>query len=334
MRLRTIAIVAAVLAALFAALAFAPPLLAPQRDAAAPADDRTASSAGRQRVAARHPALDAADMRVPVLPRASTPQPLQPLPKIRSRLVDIHDELRQRALNGDVRAACRLAFELQRCASLPSRRFMLDGTRQRAADEKDAGMRAGYAKALAFWGGLVEQAESTCEGFPPQETSSAWKWELAAAQAGYPPSMARFVSGVNAGAFGREGARHDGWNAYRDHAAEFLQRAVDAGEPVAFELAMHAHRRGQLHGVPLVPQDPVRAAAFSIALQRAASAEYAAYFDLAETARELGAERYAEAQRLSQALSARLARVPPGSVDFTNGTQGRDDGSHCERPPD
>jgi hypothetical protein len=51
-------------------------------------------------------------------------------------------------------------------------------------------------------------------------------------------------------------------------------------------------------------------------------------------ARQLGAERYAEAQRLSQELSARLARVPPGSVDFTNGTQGRDDGSHCERPPD
>src|SRR5471032_3401955 len=42
-------------------------------------------------------------------------RPIAPLPPLNSPLVTIAAELKARALTGDALAACRLAFELQRC---------------------------------------------------------------------------------------------------------------------------------------------------------------------------------------------------------------------------
>jgi len=332
MRLRTIALVIAVLALLSAYVVFAPRHAS---EGSTDAREERKSSSALAEVDGNAQAL-AARTAIPVLPkidhRATT---FAPMPPVGTRLLGIYDTLQRQALNGDPRAACRLAFELQECAGLPGLRQFVADIRARQADpETPASLRDGEGKAARFFGGLAERAEATCAGFPREETANAWKWELAAALAGYPPSMARFAVGSTTRALNPEDQRQDGNNAYRDHAPELLQRAIDAGEPLAFELAMHAHRRGGLHGVALVPRDEVRAAAYAIALRRVAAPAYADNFDLGSVKRRLGLERYTQALQIAEGLSAKLARVPAGSVDFTNGFTGRDDGSHCDRPPD
>ena len=330
MRLRTtVALAAVLLALLFGWLAFDPEESRGRFLKGIPGDD---TDPARRPTSTRPPSSAPPFLRGPQMPvptLARTRPPAQPLPKPGSRLVDIHDTLARRALNGDVRAACRLAFELETCARLPGVQNMVAQIRQRDAEETDPAMREGHARALAFFGAIADRGAHTCDGVASEETTNAWKWQVAAALAGYPPSMARFAA---ASVFGSQ-ATHDGVHAYRDHAADLLQRAIDAGEPIAFELAMHAHRRGESFGSFQLPKDPVRAAAYALALHRAASPAYARYFDLEDLQRSLGAERFAQARHLSQSLAAKLAHLPPGAVDFTNGTQGRDDGSHCEAPP-
>jgi hypothetical protein len=328
MRLRTIAIAIAVLALLWGFVA-----LAPRYDADLTAADHREEPGSTAPSKRALPQAVPARTAVPALPKVDhRAASFAPMPPIGTRLATIHETLQRQALNGDVRAACRLAFELKRCAGLPGLRQFVAQIRAREADpETPAILRDGEGKAERFFGGLAQRAEVACAGFPHEETANAWKWQIAAALAGYPPSMARFAA---ASVFGPKDAAQDSGAAYRDHAAELLQRAIDAGEPIAFEMAMHAHLRGESFGSFQLPQDPVRSAGYALALRAVASPAYEAYFPLEDFQRSLGPARYAEAQRLARELSVKLAHVAPGSVDFTNGTQGRDDGSHCDRAPD
>jgi hypothetical protein len=288
---------------------------------------------------------------VPVLPTRAkpadanaTPRPIAsaaaadaPLPPPGRPLVEIFPELERLAKAGNVTAMCRLSFELERCRHLPGlRRFALE-SRLRA--EEFSPVNALHVKrqleSAAFFQRRTESLEPICRDFPVEKTREGWKLLLDAAQAGHTPSMARFAW------YGPPGDLQpletlDGWIAFRDQAPQFLQRAIDAGEPSAFELAAVSHERGQWRGLVLLPKDPVRAAAYWMALERRASPGYAekprnAWQSIQREAR-FTPMQVAQAEALAAELVTKLRRAPPEGVDFAHGTFNADDGTHCEAP--
>lgn len=264
------------------------------------------------------------------------PGPAQPLPPPNVKLADIYPELERLAKDGSLPAMCRLAFEMERCRRLPSLRKTALEWRLKAEESPLASAFA-QQRTLEGVASLQRQSdalEPVCAGFPIETTHDSWKYELSAVEAGHAPSIARFVW--------RGPPRDlptivtlDAWNVYRDQAPQLLQRAVDAGEPGAFEVAAVAHERGQWQGLAIVPADPVRAAAYWMALERRASPQGANRFGNAwqrvQRAAGLTQDQVVQAQALAAQLAPKL-RPPPGGVDFSHGTFAADDGRHCEAP--
>ena len=305
------------------------PAKPPQEPAKPMAPATPASGAGEPREKAKPPP-DAVTAKAALPVRA--PQPAA-LPPPGAPLALIHDSLKALAEAGDARASCRLAFEMQRCANLPgTRRFALQ-MRERS-EEQQGSLAKRSRDAAAFFQARADAAEAACAEFPLERTKGAWKYLLRAAESGHVPSMARFVSGSVLLASNQLPMETlDGWIAFRDQAPMFLQRAIDAGEPAAFEMAAHAHARGQWLGLEIVPKDAARSVAYWKALETVASPRYAgtARANLGYVARQanLSPADVAQAEGLGATL-ARKVRVPEGGVDFANGTFDRDDGRHCE----
>jgi hypothetical protein len=244
------------------------------------------------------------------------------------------DDLRGRAREGDAGAACRLAFELERCRRLPSARSA--ARRLRAWSRDDAlpePARQRQALSADFFESLVTRDEPVCQGIEPARTTGAWRYLLQAAQAGHVPSGVRFARGLALLDGAPPGRNLDGWIALRDHGPGFLEAGVAGGEAEAYDVARLAYSLGEILGIPF-PHDPVRSVALSLALAEAGTPE--------ERERSLGNARFvaersgltgaqaAEARAQAKSLAVRLlARHAPGSVDFTRGTFARDDGSHC-----
>jgi len=258
---------------------------------------------------------------------------------VNAPLKDIADELRDRARQGDPQAACRLAFEMDRCARLPERRRFAAEIRQHSTDaSKDDDMRRRMDTSADFFEGFVRRDEPVCSGVETGALRGGWRYLLQAAQAGHVPSMVRFAGGwtLTVGG-GSPGENLDGWNALRDLGPSFLQAGIDGGFAEAFEQARFAHMRGDLFGIPF-PKDPRLSVAYSLALARAGTPGERERSEPSarHVAREAGLsdEDYARADVLAATLAQKIiARSGAGTVDFTRGTYAKDDGSHCEAPP-
>lgn len=265
---------------------------------------------------------------------AARPMKDEPLPPPNRPLAEIFPELERLAKSGNLDAMCRLGFEMERCHGLPGlRKWALENT-LRAEESTIANpvFRQKQMEGVALLQRRVKEQEPICAGFPIEKTNDGWKYQLDAALAGHGPSMARFVW------LGPPRDRTpletlDAWIAYRDQGSQLLMRAVEAGEPGAFEIAAIVYERGQWQQLALAPKDPVRAAAYWMALERRAAPGYAGtarnWWQGIQRKAELTPAQIAEAERLANELAPKL-RPPPGGVDFTRGTFGADDGTHCE----
>jgi hypothetical protein len=259
------------------------------------------------------------------------------LPPPGTPFAGIVGDLLARARDGDAGAACRLAFELDRCFRLPSTRGFARRSRAFSREEAfDEGLRQRQASNAEYWEAIARRDEAACEGVDPREATGAWRYALQAAAAGHLPSMIRFASGRLMFDGNPPGRNLDGWIALRDHGPAWLAAGVEQGYAEAYETAHLAYARGEILGIAY-PRDPVTGVALALALakvgtaaERERSLANAAYVERREG---LSAAQVERARALAVRLAARLlARAPAGSVDFTRGTFARDDGSHCEVP--
>lgn len=125
----------------------------------------------------------------------SVPAPSEaPLPALGVPLAQVIDDLEARARAGDARAACRLAGELTRCASVPWRRTFTGQANPlvyaRGAQPTDEAIESAARMELA-----LEEDERLCKDVSPDRTRAATSFLLQAARAGLPAAQDAFVSG-------------------------------------------------------------------------------------------------------------------------------------------
>jgi len=261
------------------------------------------------------------------------------LPPINTPLKQVYAGLKARAIGGNPNAACRLAFELDRCTSLPDR---IAGS-ARNAERVQARLRTDTdPRRRALFEGYQEDvrrelaiASAACAGFvPDKDERQAWEYLLAAARAGHEPSAVRYVAG---GSIGLDMERPlqtlDGWVTYRAEAPAIAERSIRAGSPEVYQWVAFSSVAGW-YGMSLTPRDPIRAVALYLALRDRATPRYAAQLDRTIAAlserEKLSPDDLLGARTMSVELASQLKPSAEG-IDLSQGTFPSEDGSHCEK---
>lgn len=288
-------------------------------------------------VAASHSAIVANDtVRFSADAAVLAPAPAAlPLPPLNTPVAQVLDDLKRAARAGDARAACRAAFELERCHELRALQASISSFR-------DLAERPGVGPELARRYTAVADREQArflegkrlCEGVRAADAQDAWRYLLQAARAGHGPSMARFAS-RRVFADADPVAALDGLIAFRNEGPSFLARAAQSGYPEAYEQLAFAYVTGMDLGLG-VPHDPVRGVAYYTALMRVATPDENARLqravDYAIQNDNMDAQEVARARAMAEPLAvALLRRNAPGSVEIGRGPFGGDNGSQCER---
>lgn len=244
-------------------------------------------------------------------------------------------ELKGQAAKGNWAAACRLAFELERC-------YNIRGLQQQAARATFRLEQGGFSgDALRAAEDEAKRAQeryhigaANCEGVPAEDRADAWRYLLRSARAGHGPSMMRYAAGAGIPAGRPTLEVIDGWIAYRDESQGFLDRAIEMGYPEAYEVGKNFYVRGGHWGLKVAPDRP-KAVALQIALAqaRAPGDEGAVEKAIANLVAnfQVSPEDVAKGRSIAQPFAAKLKqRAAPGSFDFSRAIFA-DDGSHCER---
>jgi hypothetical protein len=275
----------------------------------------------------RSPNPDTASASLPAPPAAaplaradaSLPPPDSPM-----RLV--YGRLKELASQGDAHAQCRLGFELQRCASAPDL--------VRNAREHESKWGNGDNPSMLAWtrqlSHLADKTTKTCHGFVPDKGDEAWRYILQSALAGNDAAIMNFVFGLSAGLNPEEPTKSvDGWAAYRDYAPQLIQRAIDDGYPAAYafagNLSLYPH-----FGVTVLPKDPVRAAAYYLALLPNAAPAYREQLQRNVASLNLSDADKAAATAAATTLGAKLKVPADGPIDFSRGLAPDQDGRECD----
>ena len=255
------------------------------------------------------------------------------LPPTDVKLANVYPQLKKLADEGNPKAACRLAYELNRCRTLPILALIAKNYAARLArvkesrqatetdERREAQIQREYAK-----------ASNVCSEFPPAATGDAWRYALQAAQAGSGPAIMNFV-GLKMGLDERNPDNTaQGWVAYKELGPGLLQHALDSGMPEAYEYAasLHAWKNPPQQ---LVPYDPVRALAMYQALSNVATDEQ--YKDdlavrITTLKQHYGftADEVTKAGTESARMAALISQNALGPID---GKSKADPGASCDR---
>lgn len=174
-----------------------------------------------------------------------------PLPSTDLPLRDTFGELKRRAEQGDPRASCRLAMELDYCSSLH------DWTRriERQASRRPVGLPGmsqqdlrDYVANLQEWTDKAMQLSPHCEGVPVASSQERMQHWRAAALGGHVPAMTHYAIGSG---FNRENTLQDltALGIYRMEAETMARRAAAAGDPLALMALISAYMPDPSHDV-------------------------------------------------------------------------------------
>lgn len=291
-----------------------------------------AQSAGA--MAPTRPAKPAAAARPASLPALSRTI-RHPLPPAGAPLAGIRADLQKLVAQGDAGAACRLAFELDRCRKLPALRSAPAMWQHEAAKTNDAKQAESLRHMQDILQRKLAAAEQACKDLPPEEDPLlAWDYGLASALAGNRMALWHttfFPWGLD--------AQHpentlEQWSQWRELVPQLLQSGVEGGDPRLFSLASRAYVV-PFFGVQVYPREPVRSIAYLMAIEPQAAPAYRAHMqrDLQywiET-NHLDAQQVEAARAIAQTLPP-LKDVPPGGFDWSHGMAPEEDGSECEQP--
>ncbi len=154
-----------------------------------------------------------------------------PLPAMGEPLAQIKDELAARARRGDARAACRLGADLMRCrSSLASKAS--SAMLQQALARSGQTVSDDTVSMLASMDNAAASAVALCEGIGEKDMREAIVYQRIAAERGSTrmrlwyaadPALERmdFLADL------------DEWQSYRAVALEYLEQALEAGDPDA-----------------------------------------------------------------------------------------------------
>lgn len=189
------------------------------------------------------------------------------LPPKNAPLRNTFAELSQRARDGDNIASCRLAADLWRCSQLPLARSIDRSALSEAARAapQSASQERAIEQAAAIRNSLSDD-ETLCLGFDQPSTHAAWDYLLLAAERGNLQAMTQLAVAppLDRNAFLRDVEQ---WQRYREVAGTFLQRAADAGEPLAlYNLWWALAGYPVPGGEPTIPPDPYMARVRAYAL--------------------------------------------------------------------
>lgn len=132
-------------------------------------------------------------------------------------LKEVLADLRQAADRGDPQAACRVGLEMRLCGQMYE-------YQKRAREQPD------QTHVLPSLDERRRVDERFCAGVDRNDIrNNAWRYLYQAAAAGNVTAMAQFAiePGLDRD---NPASEAEGWSLYRDHAQEFIARAVDAGD--------------------------------------------------------------------------------------------------------
>ena len=289
-------------------------------------------------IAARPAAAASASAHSPPMPSAprsastSPNRPIRPLPPPGAPLRQVLASLKAQAAEGDAAAACRIAFELDRCAKVPLLSKAVKSFAGQALSKLTGPARAERERQDEKMRAWIAQAEAACDGVPADEMAWTFDYGLSAALAGNREArwmMSSWPVGLDAM---RPERTLEGWARWRQHIGSILEAGIAAGDPRIMSMAARAYTE-VTWGYRVFPEDTVRATALHFAVARASSESFrpAEERSASATARraDLTPEQVEEARRLSATFS--IAQAPEGGVDWSRGMNPLPDGSACER---
>jgi hypothetical protein len=269
------------------------------------------------------------------VPAPAAVVPTAPLPPLNTPLAATLTDLKARARQGSAPAACRLAFELERCHNARRQQRSV-ATYRNLAEQPGIGteLTRRYAAVAEREQARLAEVQKLCEGVAAEESVDAWRYLLQAARAGHGPSMARFAS--RRALFDEDPMKIlDGLIAFRSEGPAFLQRAAEMGYAEAYEQLAFGYITGNNLGLEF-PVDRLKGLSYYLALTRTGTPEEVARLlravDYTVKNDKLSPDELERARAMSVPLAATLLRrYAPGSLDFTAGAYGADNGSHCEK---
>jgi hypothetical protein len=185
-------------------------------------------------------------------------------------LKEIYGALSHSAKSGDAVAACRLAYELQRCDAFnKNQKKLADGLAFMATGRTLTPQQEQNKSKVER---EIERDAPICEGFRAEQGVRSADYLLLAARLGHEMSMLQYVAIGTPGLYERP-PNADDLATYQSLAPGFMRSALEAGIPQAFVFASAASTR-EFHGVQLLPNDPISAVAYQIAVARRAPPEH------------------------------------------------------------
>lgn len=239
----------------------------------------------------------------PRMPSAAPPGSTFPpaaLPALDAPAKGNEDPLLAAAADGNYRAQCRIAAELENCRPVVVKLPGVPGITR--VDTRGPRIVAAPARAYT-------QDVEVCDRLTQGGRVPAWTYLFAAATGGHVPSMARYAIQPPLDMQEPENDP-DGWQVYRSHAPALLRQAAEAGERSAVLYLAMEHSRGAIPrfrpgGVELAPNDDFQAARFAYAYQMLEPASNMAASILGITKDKLGPERLAAAKAEAEAMYSR-----------------------------
>jgi hypothetical protein len=249
-------------------------------------------------------------------------------------LKDVLPSLQAQAAQGDAVAACRIAFELDRCTKLPWMR-RADPGRGRDLDKRPPEQRDPFGAAAARWRDNVAFGETACEGIEGVDPSLTWSYAIASALAGNAQARYAVIHGFAVGLdFMRPDRTLEEWAEWRQHVATFEADAIRQGDFRVIAIASRDYW-GPRNGIHVFPEDKVMSVALRMVLadRAAPGAKEDARRNMESLIRELGltAQELTAANARSREL---LRSLPPNLSPHGNDLgMAAADGSDCERRP-
>jgi hypothetical protein len=212
----------------------------------APADQSSASAAKRK--------LTLADI--------AQPPPASPVKDVVRQLVDAANQ-------GVPQAACRLGFELIRCARVRNGLVALENAqRAAAAAPKDSREAQNFARDAAMMGQALARDRQACIDIGDTDTADGWRYVYIAATGGSAAAMTRFVRDPGIGAPPGTPEYEEAWGAYKREAPQFLVDAIRNGDVRAlYQGYVSALTGNSAGGAGVFARNPEKAIAYAVALR-------------------------------------------------------------------
>jgi hypothetical protein len=234
------------------ALAAAPPTAA--ATPASPAAPIVAPLAGQSPAGTPARKLTLADI--------AQPPPAAPVKDVVRQLVDAANQ-------GVPQAACRLGFELIRCARVRNGLIALENAqRSAAAAPKDSREAQNFARDAAMMGQALARDRLACIDIGDTDTADGWRYVYIAATGGSTTAMTRFVRDPGIGAPPGTPEYEEAWAAYKRDAPQFLAEAIRNGDVRAlYQGYVSALTGNSAGGAGVFARNPEKAIAYAVALR-------------------------------------------------------------------